>query len=211
MRCVVEFIGGFLGAGKTNFLNSYLETTYIDEEVIVVIQCEFGKTSISEEFKAYKDIIIKKIDGGGNPSPIVLKRIINFYSPNRIIIECNGVNNPNKLKELFLNDEFLKRNTKIGAYYTIINGALFNNMIRNLGPIMIPHISVANMIIINEWDKVLGELKNYTMKIIEENNSSAYIFQLESSQSFTKFLKRNSLIDKGILKKVIFILKGDRG
>lgn len=210
MKCVVEFIGGFLGAGKTNFLNSYLETTYIDDEVIVVIQCELGKTNISKKFNSYKDIIIKKVDGGRSPSPIFLKRIINFHSPNRIIIECNGVSHPNKLKELFLNDEFLKRNTKIGAYYTIVNGALFNNMIRNLGPIMIPHISMANMIIINEWDKVLGDLRNTTMKIIEENNSTAYIFQLESTQSFTKFLEKNSLINKGIFKKVIFILKGDR-
>lgn len=210
MRTTVEFIGGFLGAGKTNFLNSYVKTTYIEDEVIILIQCEFGKTKISDDIRIMKGIVIKEVKGGQNPTPDFLRRIINFYGPNRIIIECNGVISPNKLKELFMDNEFLKKNTKIGAFFTLINGALFSNMIRNLAPIMLPQICIANMIIINEWDKVIKNEKDKMVNIIGENNPMAYIFKLNGDKSFESFLKKSFLIDKGLLRRFIFILRGDR-
>lgn len=210
MRTTVEFIGGFLGAGKTNFLNSYVKTTYIDEEVIILIQCELGKTNISNDIRNMKGIVIKEVRGGQNPTPDFLRRIINFYSPNRIIIECNGVNAPNKLQELFTDNEFLKKTTKIGAFFTLINGAFFSNMIRNLAPVMLPHICIANMIIIDEWDKVIESEKDKIINIIGENNPKAYIFKLSGDVSFNSFLEKSFLIDKGFFRRFIFIIRGDR-
>lgn len=207
MKTLVEFIGGFLGAGKTSFLNSYLEVTHLEDEIIVVVQCEFGKTKVK---KKNDNIVFKEVNGGGIPSPSFLKKIINFYKPNRMIIECNGVSRPENLLEVFQNDRFLCMNTKVGAYFTVIDGPTFHNIIKNLAPIILPQICVANMLILNRWDQVAEIEKSENISVIKSNNTNAYIFKLSSLDGFSTFLNKNSLISKGFWRRAIFILKGDR-
>ncbi len=48
MKVGVEVITGFLGAGKSAFINSLINKTIATKERIVVITCENGNTQINE-------------------------------------------------------------------------------------------------------------------------------------------------------------------
>ncbi len=47
MKIKIELILGLLESGKTNFINSMLESDEFYNETIVVIQDEFGQTNIN--------------------------------------------------------------------------------------------------------------------------------------------------------------------
>ncbi|WP_394900226.1 GTP-binding protein, partial [Clostridium butyricum] len=47
MKIKIELILGLLESGKTNFINSMLESDEFYNETIVVIQDEFGQTDIN--------------------------------------------------------------------------------------------------------------------------------------------------------------------
>ena len=47
MKIEIEIVTGFLGSGKTKFINSMIEGGELEEETIVVIQDEFGESEIN--------------------------------------------------------------------------------------------------------------------------------------------------------------------
>jgi len=50
MKCDVEVITGFIGSGKTSFLNGLLENTLVNEEKVLILLMENGETNIEEKF-----------------------------------------------------------------------------------------------------------------------------------------------------------------
>ena len=48
MKVGIDVVTGFLGAGKSAFINSLINKTIADKEKIVVVTCESGKTQINE-------------------------------------------------------------------------------------------------------------------------------------------------------------------
>ena len=54
MKCKLEIVSGFLGSGKTSFINSYLTTEICSKEEILVILLERGSTNIEESYKNVK-------------------------------------------------------------------------------------------------------------------------------------------------------------
>lgn len=56
----VELITGFLSAGKTSFLQSFIDISKKEEAEILVIQCENGRAQLSEEFLNKKKVVLRK-------------------------------------------------------------------------------------------------------------------------------------------------------
>ncbi len=60
MKIQVEIVTGFLGAGKTSFINSLIKESYVKGEKIIVIQLENGEEKISDEISNYGLVTIYK-------------------------------------------------------------------------------------------------------------------------------------------------------
>ena len=56
MKVGIEVVTGFLGAGKSAFINSLIKTTKAVGEKIIVLTCEIGNVKI-KEFKE-KDLYV---------------------------------------------------------------------------------------------------------------------------------------------------------
>ncbi|MGL5245023.1 MAG: GTP-binding protein, partial [Sarcina sp.] len=84
-KCSVDLVAGFLSSGKSSFINLYLKNIGNKEE-IVVIQCEQGKKNIDD-----KKITLKTLQSNEELTEDRFLRIIKFYFPTKIIIECNGI------------------------------------------------------------------------------------------------------------------------
>ena len=89
MKIDVEIVTGFLGAGKTSFINSMLKESQVEGEKIIVFQLESGKIQLCENNDInypVKCIRLKNIDELENS----IMNQIQSNKPNRIIIEYNG-------------------------------------------------------------------------------------------------------------------------
>lgn len=169
MKIGIEVITGFLGAGKSAFINSLIDKTIADNERIVVMLCESGNTSIKERnFTSEK---VKK-DTGNSFVKVVnfmddsekmkdkLLEIISLYKPHRIIIEYNGTETLEYLYRSIFNKE-LEKKCRIYTMYYICDGNTIEFYIKNMGEILLPFIQNSDVIVINNYTKIQdGQMLN---------------------------------------------------
>ena len=92
----IDVVSGFLGAGKTTFIQKIIRDLY-DKENVVVLENEFGKISLDGETLARQGIAVESIcagciccTGAGQLSQNI-NSIVDQYHPDRIIIEPTGL------------------------------------------------------------------------------------------------------------------------
>ncbi|MEI6897415.1 MAG: GTP-binding protein [Psychromonas sp.] len=109
-KIAVHIISGFLGSGKTTFLNKLLGTKKQDENWIVVLN-EVGSSVYKKQHLANQGIIVKELYGGclccsaAMTFRVALNKLIREFQPQRIFIEPAGAGHLNNIKKL-LQGEF---------------------------------------------------------------------------------------------------------
>ena len=170
MNIKVEIVIGFLGSGKTSFINSMLQSEELQNETIVVIQDEFGKCEIESDLnnqKQHSQIIVIKNDEDKEINEDYIKKIIKEYIPSRIFIEVNGMKNSTNIINIF-NEKSIKKICKIDDIISIIDVIKFPMYFRNMKSIVSTHIFNSETIILNnvhalkkkEFSRVQKEIKN---------------------------------------------------
>ena len=92
----IDIISGFLGAGKTTFIQKLLSDALKGENV-VLIENEFGEIGVDSGFLKNAGIEIREMNQGCICCSLVgdfessLKEVIEQYHPERILIEPSGV------------------------------------------------------------------------------------------------------------------------
>ena len=92
----IDIISGFLGAGKTTLINKLIKEAY-EGEKLVLIENEFGEIGIDGGFLKDSGINITEMNSGCICCSLVgdfseaLGKVIEEYSPDRVIIEPSGV------------------------------------------------------------------------------------------------------------------------
>lgn len=95
-KCTVDLVTGFLDAGKSSLIKSILSRKSFREEIIV-IQCENGKEIFDLDFINKKKITIKDFSAKYEMNVDRILRLLKFYGPDRIIIECSVSKDINSL------------------------------------------------------------------------------------------------------------------
>ena len=91
-----DIYSGFLGAGKTTLIKKLIKEAYSGEK-IVLIENEFGQIGIDGGFLRDSGIEITEMNSGCICCTLVgdfskaLEKVIEEFSPERIIIEPSGV------------------------------------------------------------------------------------------------------------------------
>lgn len=92
----IDIISGFLGAGKTTLIKKLINQVFQGEK-LVLIENEFGEIGIDGGFLKDAGIEITEMNSGCICCSLVgdfgtaLKKVIDEYAPDRIIIEPSGV------------------------------------------------------------------------------------------------------------------------
>ncbi|NFH70510.1 cobalamin biosynthesis protein [Clostridium botulinum] len=200
MKIQVEIVTGFLGAGKTSFINSLIKESYVKGEKIIVIQLENGEEKISDEVSnyglvtIYKQSDLKKL----NEDMIAL---ISEYSPNRIIIEFNGTYN---LEDLFkiIDKKIYKNNMSLDRIYFIGDTRNLKSYVQNMGNFLVPFIELSNLIILNNTEKCNKENIEGTKSMLNNINPSAYILEAENREAFNLLLRESEILENTFFKKI---------
>jgi uncharacterized membrane protein YraQ (UPF0718 family)/Ni2+-binding GTPase involved in maturation of urease and hydrogenase len=189
MNIKVEIVIGFLGSGKTSFINSMLQDEELQSETIVVIQDEFGKCEIDSDLnneKQQRKIAVIRNDGDKEINADYIKKIISEYIPSRIFIEINGMKDSTNIINIF-DDKSIKKICKIDDVISIIDVIKFSIYFRNMKSIISTHIFNSETIILNnvhtlkrkEFSRVQNEIKN----INETANLLKHVSGISEGQS----------------------------
>ena len=172
-KCSVDLVTGFLSSGKTSFINSFINKTLRKEELIVV-QCEDGKVAIDERLESKFNVSLKKFVSSSELSEERLIRMIKFYKPERMIVECNGIEDVTNLVTIF-NSSKLRPYFKLTGIISILDSLTFNMLIKNLGHLVVPCIEKSDLIILNKSNEISEELLEKNLGIVKNLNTHAHI------------------------------------
>lgn len=200
MKIHIEIVTGFLGAGKTSFINSLLSETQVEGEKILIFQLEHGEKEILQSKDINYFVKVKELNEVKDLKEEMIYAI-NEYSPNRIIIEYNGTSN---IKELFdiLNEKIYREYSKVTTIFFVADGKNLKKYIDNVGSFIIPFIQYSNMIVVNNMDYCKKEVLDEGFKKVRSINSKAYILKVNNKYTLKSALKESKVLDNGYFKKL---------
>lgn len=179
MKTKINIILGFLGSGKTSFINSMLDTDEFENETIVIIQDEYGETEIQEDLinsTKNTNVVIIKNNSNEEINKSYIMNILTEYSPDRILIETNGMKNSSTIIDIF-NDKSIKKSCKIDDIIAIINGKQFFMFLKNLKPFLVSQIFNSETIVLNNTNSLNKEKFLNMQKEIKAINETAQLIE----------------------------------
>lgn len=201
MKVGIEVVTGFLGAGKSAFINSLINKTIADTEKIVVVTCESGNTQINELNENGQSV--KHIGFMGDTIELnnEIFAIVKKYRPHRIIIEYNGTDTLEHLYKCVFDNETGKL-IKLSTIYFICDGRNIEFYVMNMGEILLPFIQNSDVIVINNYDieKSLDVEKG--IKLLESLNHKAQIIKAESNNDFNLALENSKLLEEKLVRNI---------
>lgn len=171
-------VTGFLGSGKTNFLQNYIEYETEKNRFVGIIQNEIGKTGLDGRLIDYDYSLVEMDEGcvccslsGQLKSGIstLMKKTV----PDTILLETTGVANPfNLLSEL----NELENMINLESIVTVVDGA---NALEFFDKYKIfqDQIKAADIILLNKSDLINEDEIRKVIELIEATNRCASIIQ----------------------------------
>lgn len=216
----VTIITGFLGAGKTTFINSILQK-YSDTR-FALVENEFGDIAIdtklikgmdaSQMFELKQGCICCTIS---DEFELVLQELAErFLDVGHLLIETTGVADPASVIQPFFKDEILKETYQYNGTICLVDGLNFNSQPEQ--QIAIRQMVIADLILINKSKGFTeGQKGNFKNKIecfnpfakiefIEFGNSGENSLNKLNDKKFSEFdFLRPQLSHKHIQSKTI--------
>ena len=181
-------ITGYLGSGKTKFIQNFIEHETAQNRFTGIIQNEIGKIGLDGALLDAKYALVE-IDEGCVCCSMAgqIKLAISQLKPKKpdsIVLETTGVANPfNILSEL----NEIKDAVNLCAIVTVVDGANFLNE-RDRSKIMLEQIKAADVIVLNKIDLISSEQKERIRQALIQNNRCAEIFETVGAELNPNYL-----------------------
>lgn len=201
MKVGLEVVTGFLGAGKSAFINSLISKTIADGEKIIIVTCESGNTKISELNEKGKSVKCISFMGESLELNREIYEAVKKYNPHRIILEYNGTESLEHLYKCVFDNETGKL-IKLDTIYFVCDGMNISFYIKNMGELLIPFIQNSDVIIINNYIESNIEKINEGIKLLESLNHKAQIIKAKSNEDFSKGLDESDLLENMVIRKM---------
>ena len=178
----IDIISGFLGAGKTTFIQKMLKDV-LNKEKVVLIENEFGEIGIDGGFLKEAGIEIKEMNSGCICCSLVgdfgtsLKEVITKYSPERILIEPSGVG---KLSDVIkavadLEEKEQMKDVTLNAAIAVVDVSKCKMYMKNFGEFFINQVEAAGTIVLSRTQNVSEDKLNEAVAMLREHNPKATI------------------------------------
>ena len=149
----IDIFSGFLGAGKTTLIRKLINEGYKGQK-LVLIENEFGEIAIDGGFLKDAGVQITEMNSGCICCTLVgdftkaLKKVMDDYAPDRIIIEPSGVG---KLSDVAKAVEHVE-GAHIGAKVTVVDAGKCRMYMRNFGEFFNDQVENADLIVMSRTD-----------------------------------------------------------
>ena len=187
MTTKIDVISGFLGAGKTTFIQKLLKEALKDEKV-VLIENEFGEIGIDGGFLKDAGIEIREMSQGCICCSLVgdfekaLKEVISTYEPERVIIEPSGVG---KLSDVMkaVTDASENLDVQLNSAVTVVDANKCKMYMKNFGEFFNNQVQYAGTVVLSRTDIISDEEKiDNDVELIRSLNPTAEIITTPVSE-----------------------------
>ena len=189
MRVKTYILLGFLGAGKTTFIESILRERESSES-IVVIQSEKGKENMNLSEK--EGVFIVNKDMNTPLDKVFFKEIISRYNPDRIILEYNGMANTEELLSFF-NEPYMSEFFKIHKIIDVIDTKTANMYFLNMGNKIRAHLVNSDIIILTNSKGMSKENIKNIKRNIRSVNEISKIYEFQTVEEEEKAIKKRRI------------------
>ena len=176
----VTILTGFLGAGKTTFLNSLLIAN--NNRKCAIIENEIGEIGVDGELIIkQKDQLIEMNNGclcctlNDNLQEILLELLQKKNDFDELIIEATGIADPAAIAEPFKIFPAIKKEFDLKRVICLVDGEYFETQAKENDEV-IKQISFSDIIIINKIDLIGIEKSQQLMRSLSSINPFAKIF-----------------------------------
>lgn len=202
----IEIVTGFIGAGKTTFINSLIKNTYLNIENLLIIQHEQGSQKILDIIINDNNINLEVIPGGSSLDSFHLESILKKYKPHRVIIEHNGTKNLSDLLDV-LYSKNIKRLAKVTSTFFITDCVTYDMFLNNMPTLITPNIYHSNLIIFNNSNKISEKKLSSITKEIRSINKDTFFLNIDDISRLDNLLDETRFMDRGIFKTIRILTK----
>lgn len=165
----VYFINGFLESGKTEFIKYTIAQPYFQSrKTTLLIVCEEGELEYEESLLKKTRTVMEVIDDEEDFTIEHLLELEKKHTPERIIIEYNGMWNMKDMK--------LPIHWSLDQQITMIDASTFPMFYTNMKSMVAEMVRKSEMIIFNRCDGI-KELSNYKRNVKAVNQRAEIIFE----------------------------------
>ncbi|MBR2930370.1 MAG: GTP-binding protein [Clostridia bacterium] len=174
----IDIFSGFLGAGKTTLIKKLIKEAYSGEKV-VLIENEFGEIGIDGGFLQDAGIEITEMNSGCICCSLVgdftaaLAKVLEEYSPDRIIIEPSGVGKLSDVIKAVGNVE--REDYVLNCFTTVADATKVRMYMKNFGEFYNDQIANASAIVLSHTDVAKESRIEEAVALIREHNATAEI------------------------------------
>ena len=174
----IDIFSGFLGAGKTTLIKKLIEEAFKGEK-LVLIENEFGEIGIDGGFLKEAGVQINEMNSGCICCSLVgdfekaLGKVLEDYSPDRIIIEPSGVGKLSdviKAVQAVVTDKVC-----LNGFVTVADATKCKMYIKNFGEFYLNQIEYASTIVLSRTQNLSQEKLDAALALIREHNSKARV------------------------------------
>lgn len=175
----IDILSGFLGAGKTTLIKKLIDEAFSGEK-LVLIENEFGEIGIDGGFLKDAGVEITEMNSGCICCSLVgdfgtaLKKVIDDYAPDRVIIEPSGVG---KLSDVMkaVEDVSADADVVINSATTVVDVVKCKMYMKNFGEFFNNQVESAGTIVLSRTQNVSEQKILDAVKILKEHNDGAAI------------------------------------
>lgn len=166
----VYFVNGFLSAGKTSFIKNLLTEEYFDTgETTLLLLCEDGEEIYEEAFCLKHNITIREITEEQDFTEKRIRELKNDISPDRIIVEFNGMWDPENAIKIWQEGEIL--------FIEIIDAQSFELYLNNMKTYLTRQVKTAYLTIFRSCDGLEAKLASFRRNIRAVNPQTNFVFK----------------------------------
>lgn len=175
----IDIISGFLGAGKTTLIKKLLQEA-LNGQKVVLIENEFGEIGIDGGFLKDAGIQITEMNSGCICCSLVgdfgaaLKKVVEQYHPDRIIIEPSGVGKLSDVIAAVMNVAG-EIDLDLNSFVTVADATKCKMYMKNFGEFYNNQVESANTIILSRTQGIKEEKLAQAVSMIQEKNAKAKI------------------------------------
>lgn len=205
----IDIISGFLGAGKTTLIKKLLKEA-LHNEKIVLIENEFGEIGIDGGFMKDAGIEIREMNSGCICCSLVgdfsesLKKVLQEYTPDRIIIEPSGVG---KLSDVIkavqgVQDEI---DISLNSFTTVADAQKCKMYMKNFGEFFNNQIEFASTIILSRTQNLNEEKLHAVVHELKHHNDKANFITTPwddlSGEEIVAVMEKKNSLEKELLEE----------
>ena len=207
----IDIVSGFLGAGKTTFIQRLLDEA-LKTEKVVLIENEFGEIGIDGGFLKDAGIEIREMNQGCICCSLVgnfeesLQEVVETYKPDRIIIEPSGVG---KLSDIIGAVKAVSANldVELDAAVTIVDAQKAKLYSKNFGEFFNNQILYAGTVVLSRTDIAAEEKVDTAVKIVKEINPKAQVVTTPETQlsgeQLIRIISGKDDLEESMMKEVM--------